>query len=132
VIVLLFQALLLAHGGLTTLGANAFSMAVSGSFVAVWVYTFISKLKTPQWLSIFIAAFFSDMIVYICTSFQLALAFQTETSGLLENVIKFLSVFAVTQLPLAVVEGFFTVFAFRLIMKYNRNDILTINPNLNV
>ena len=29
-IVLLFQALLLAHGGLTTLGANVFSMAVVG------------------------------------------------------------------------------------------------------
>lgn len=28
VIVLLFQALLLAHGGLTTLGANTFSMAI--------------------------------------------------------------------------------------------------------
>ena len=29
-IVLLFQALLLAHGGLTTLGANVFSMGVAG------------------------------------------------------------------------------------------------------
>ncbi len=29
-LVLLFQALLLAHGGLTTLGANAFSMAIAG------------------------------------------------------------------------------------------------------
>ena len=27
-IILLFQSLLLAHGGLTTLGANAFSMAI--------------------------------------------------------------------------------------------------------
>jgi cobalt/nickel transport system permease protein len=132
VIVLLFQALLLAHGGITTLGANAFSMAVSGSFMAVWTYSLISKLKAPQWLSIFVAAIFSDMIIYICTSFQLALAFQTETSGLLENAIKFLSVFAITQLPLAIVEGFFTVFAFRLIMKYNRDDIFTINPKLNV
>ena len=29
-VVLLFQALLLAHGGLTTLGANVFSMAIVG------------------------------------------------------------------------------------------------------
>jgi cobalt/nickel transport system permease protein len=29
-IVLLFQALLLAHGGLTTIGANIFSMAIVG------------------------------------------------------------------------------------------------------
>ena len=30
IIVLLFQAILLAHGGLTTLGANTFSMAIAG------------------------------------------------------------------------------------------------------
>ncbi|MFQ3633532.1 MAG: energy-coupling factor ABC transporter permease [Roseiflexus sp.] len=38
-VVLLFQALLIAHGGLTTLGANAFSMAVVGPFVASCVHT---------------------------------------------------------------------------------------------
>ena len=32
-IVLLFQALLLAHGGLTTIGVNTFSMAIAGPFV---------------------------------------------------------------------------------------------------
>ena len=37
-VVLLFQALLLAHGGLTTLGANVFSMAIVGPFVAVGVF----------------------------------------------------------------------------------------------
>ena len=37
-IVLLFQSLLLAHGGLTTLGANAFSMAVVGPILSFVVY----------------------------------------------------------------------------------------------
>ena len=37
-VVLVFQALLLAHGGLTTLGANVFSMAIVGSFVAAGVF----------------------------------------------------------------------------------------------
>lgn len=36
-IVLFFQAVLLAHGGLTTLGANVFSMAVVGPWVAYGV-----------------------------------------------------------------------------------------------
>ena len=31
-----FQALLLAHGGLTTLGANTFSMAIAESVVSFW------------------------------------------------------------------------------------------------
>src|SRR5699024_6475014 len=34
IIVLIFQAVLLAHGGLTTLGANTFSMAVAGPLAA--------------------------------------------------------------------------------------------------
>ncbi|MEJ0621294.1 cobalt ECF transporter S component CbiM, partial [Klebsiella pneumoniae] len=37
-IVLLFQALLLAHGGLTTLGANGMSMAVIGPMVGYLVW----------------------------------------------------------------------------------------------
>ena len=38
-IVLLFQAVLLAHGGLTTLGANTFSMAVAGPFVSYFLFS---------------------------------------------------------------------------------------------
>jgi cobalt/nickel transport system permease protein len=129
-IVLLFQALLLAHGGLTTLGANAFSMSVVGAYVAIWVFNLGKAAKAPMWLAVFMAAFLSDLMIYVCTSGQLALAFQTEVSTFVDNLIKFLSVFAVTQLPLAVAEGIFTVFAFRLILKYNRAEVQTLNPSL--
>jgi cobalt/nickel transport system permease protein len=44
-IVLLFQAVLLAHGGLTTLGANAVSMAIVGPMVAYFVYKAIKKSR---------------------------------------------------------------------------------------
>ena len=37
-IVLFFQAVILAHGGLTTLGANAISMAVAGAVTASYIY----------------------------------------------------------------------------------------------
>ena len=37
-IVLIFQALLLAHGGITTLGANSFSMAIVGPLVSFGVW----------------------------------------------------------------------------------------------
>ncbi len=43
-IVLLFQALLLAHGGLTTLGANIMSMAVVGPWVAYGVFRLTRSL----------------------------------------------------------------------------------------
>lgn len=36
IIVLLFQAVLLAHGGLTTIGANTFSMAIARPVYDIW------------------------------------------------------------------------------------------------
>lgn len=45
-VVLLFQALLLAHGGVTTLGANIFSMAVAGPFAAA--LTAIADCRNPH------------------------------------------------------------------------------------
>ena len=129
-IVLLFQALLLAHGGITTLGANAFSMAVVGAFSAVWVYKLAVKLKVSQWLCVFLAAVVSDFLIYVTTSMQLALAFQSETNSLLENAIKFMSVFAITQVPLALIEGVFTVFVFKLLLNYSKNELTLLNPLL--
>ena len=43
IIVLLFQAILLAHGGLTTLGANTFSMAIFGPFVSYGLFRLLKK-----------------------------------------------------------------------------------------
>ena len=47
-IVLLFQALLLAHGGLTTLGANTFSMAIAGPFVSYGIFRLCRKLNVNK------------------------------------------------------------------------------------
>ena len=38
IIVLIFQAILLAHGGLTSLGANTFSMAIAGPILSFLIY----------------------------------------------------------------------------------------------
>lgn len=129
-IALLFQSILLAHGGLTTLGANAFSMSVVGAFVAIGVFKAFQALSSPQWLSIFVAAFLSDLMIYICTSGQLAIAFQSTESSVMDNMIKFMSIYAITQLPLAIIEGIFTVFAYRLIYKYSWSEIKLINPEI--
>lgn len=42
-IVLIFQALLLAHGGITTLGANAFSMAIIGPIISFLIFKALKK-----------------------------------------------------------------------------------------
>jgi cobalt/nickel transport system permease protein len=123
VIVLLFQAVLLAHGGLTTLGANTFSMAIVGPFVAYGVYWLLKKLKTSTSLAVFFAAFLGDLLTYVVTSFQLAAAFPDSSGGIMVSAVKFLGVFALTQLPLAVSEGILTVIVYQGIRKYSRAEL---------
>lgn len=107
-IVLLFQAVLLAHGGLTTLGANTFSMAVVGPFVTYGIYRLCRKCKVHPLLSVFLSAALGDLFTYCATSIQLALAYPSETGGFAASAAKFLGVFAPTQIPLAIIEGLLT------------------------
>ena len=109
VIVLLFQAILLAHGGLTSLGANTFSMAIAGPFLSFAIYKLCGKAKINKKVSIFLAAALGDLFTYCITSVQLGLAYPSAEGGAGASVIKFLAVFAPTQLPLAIIEGILTV-----------------------
>lgn len=124
-VALLFQALLLAHGGITTLGANVFSMAIVGSFVAYGVYKGMLKLHCPKPLTIFLAAFLGDLMTYVTTSVQLALAFPDPIGGFVASLTKFMGIFAITQLPLAVIEGILTVLVVNAIYKYNEKGLLS-------
>ena len=108
-IVLLFQAVLLAHGGLTTLGANTFSMAIAGPFVSFGVYALCRKLHVNRKIGVFLAAALGDLLTYVVTSIQLALAHPSATGGFVGSLTEFLGIFAVTQVPLAIVEGLLTV-----------------------
>ena len=123
VIVLLFQAILLAHGGLTTLGANTFSMAVAGPFVSYGIYKLCQKLKFNRHVSVFLAACLGDLLTYCVTSFQLALAYPAAEGGMAVSVVKFLGVFAPTQLPLAVLEGILTVIVMIALESYARPEL---------
>ena len=110
-IVLLFQALLLAHGGLTTLGANTFSMAIAGPLVSWGVWRACGALRVNRRVSVFLAAALGDLFTYCVTSLQLALAHPSPTGGVTGAAVEFLGVFALTQIPLAVIEGLVTTAA---------------------
>ncbi len=123
-LVLLFQAVLLAHGGLTTLGANMFSMAVVGPFVAYGVYHFF-KTKNQK-LAIFLAATLADLLTYLVTSLQLALAFPAASGGVIAAFLKFAGIFAFTQMPLAIIEGLLTVLVWNWLQEYNQEELKTL------
>lgn len=114
-ICLLFQALLLAHGGITTLGANAFSMAVVGPFVGYGVYLLLKKLNASNSVCLFLCAFIADLATYFMTSLQLGVVFPDPSTGVFGAIMKFVGVFMLTQIPIAIAEGLLTVVAYNLI-----------------
>ncbi|TVL89700.1 energy-coupling factor ABC transporter permease [Streptomyces sp. SAJ15] len=122
-ITLLFQALLLAHGGLTTLGANVFSMAVVGPWAGYGVYWLLRRFELPLMVCVFFGAFMADLITYCVTTVQLALAFPDPSSGVPGALAKFGGIFAVTQIPLAVSEGLLTVLVMRLLVQSSKGEL---------
>jgi cobalt/nickel transport system permease protein len=122
-LVLLFQALLLAHGGLTTLGANVFSMAIAGPCVAWAVFRLIRSIGASAAVAVFMAAALANVSTYLVTSAQLAAAFPDPVSGIVGSFAKFAGVFALTQVPLAIIEGLITVVVFTMLTSYSRAEL---------
>lgn len=126
-IVLIYQALFLAHGGLTTLGANVFSMGIVGPVVAYLVYKAGMKANLNFYLVVFLATAFGDWATYVTTSVELALAYPAggvlTVAGFMSSFGKFATVFAVTQVPLAIMEGAVSALLFKYVVNV-KSDIL--------
>lgn len=122
-IVLLFQAILLAHGGLTTLGANTFSMAIAGPFISYGIYKLCETCKVNKRIAVFLAAAIGNLFTYCVTSVQLGLAHPSATGGIGGAVVEFLVVFAITQIPLAIIEGLLTVVVFIGLETYAKPEL---------
>jgi len=109
---LLIQALFMAHGGLTTLGANTLTMGVAGSFFGYLFYKFCRKLNLSIFISAFVAGFVADIVTYAATAVILAFALSPDFLP----AIKEISIaFVPTQIPLGLLEGVITGYAVKYI-----------------
>jgi cobalt/nickel transport system permease protein len=122
-IVLLFQSLFLAHGGLSVLGANIVSMGVAGPLVGYTIYRGLRDTSLNLYITVFLATALADMFTYVTTSFELALAYPAEVGGIGSSFVLFMGIFAVTQVPLAIVEGIVLALVFKYIVAL-KPDIL--------
>jgi cobalt/nickel transport system permease protein len=126
-IVLLYQAIFLAHGGITTLGANVFSMGIAGPLVAYIVYKAGMKAKINFYFVVFLATAFGDWTTYAVTSAELALALPQGgilTAGsFLASLKAFGALFAITQAPIAIVEGAVSALLFKYVVNV-KSEIL--------
>jgi cobalt/nickel transport system permease protein len=115
-IVLMFQALFLAHGGLSTLGANIVSMGIVGPLVGYGIYRLLRDTSVNIYITVFLVCAFADLFTYVMTSLELALAYPAETGGSASSFVLFMGIFAITQIPLAIVEGIVLALVFKYIV----------------
>lgn len=113
-IALTLQALFLAHGGLTTLGANLFSMGIAGAFAGYGIFLLARRVRIPIFWAAFAAGVTSDWATYALTSVELAAALQGDHSfaHLFTGI---LVAFAPTQIPLGILEGLLTAIGYQFL-----------------
>jgi cobalt/nickel transport system permease protein len=127
-IVLLFQALLLAHGGLSTLGANLVSMGIVGPFAGFAVYRLLKNTRVNIYTIVFLATALADLITYIVTSFQLATgSVHPATGSLISSFIVYLGIFALPQIVLSVLEGVVLSLVFKYIVVLKPEILVRLN-----
>ncbi|HEY5498592.1 MAG TPA: energy-coupling factor ABC transporter permease, partial [Syntrophales bacterium] len=119
---LLIQALFMAHGGLSTLGADIVSMGVMGSFAGFLTFRALRSLRVNMAVAAFMAGLFADWATYFMTSVELAAGIRGE-AAFLPLFWKVLIAFIPTQLPIGILEGAMTAGMVVLLYK-KRPDLL--------
>ena len=118
----LFFQVFLAHGGITTLGANTVSMGVVGAFSGFAVYWLARKARASFWLAAGLAGFVSDMLTYATTAFQLALnqsyTLYQSPNFLLPYFTLYMVEFSFVQIPIAIIEFAFTAITIQYIANH--------------
>jgi cobalt/nickel transport system permease protein len=120
---LLIQALFMAHGGLSTLGADIVSMGVIGSFTGFLIFRALRSLRVNMAVAAFMAGLFADWATYFMTSVELAAGIRGE-AAFLPLFWKVLIAFIPTQLPIGILEGAMT--AGMVVLLYNKRPDLLI------
>ncbi|WP_234124240.1 energy-coupling factor ABC transporter permease [Clostridium hydrogenum] len=113
---LFFQAIFLGHGGITTIGANDFSMGIVGGISGYLCFKALRYFKSPIWLAAALAGFIGDLLTYLTSAFELALNLHGHASLFKEWLVFFMG-YGPTQLPLAVAEAIFTAAVLQAMLK---------------
>jgi len=121
-VALLIQALFLAHGGLSTLGADIVSMGVVGSFTGYFVFRGLRASGASLGVAAFAAGVLTDWATYLTTSAELAGGIRG-SAEFLPLLTRIIIAFMPTQLPLGLLEGAMTAGMVTLLAR-KRPDLL--------
>ena len=121
-VALLIQALFLAHGGLSTWGADIVSMGVAGSFAGWFVFRGLRMAGASLAVAGFSAGILTDWATYLTTSVELAAGIRGD-APFWPLVTRIAVAFIPTQLPLGILEGAMTAGMVTLLYR-KRPDLL--------
>ncbi|HEU0264890.1 MAG TPA: energy-coupling factor ABC transporter permease [Geobacterales bacterium] len=121
-VALLIQALFLAHGGLSTLGADVVSMGVVGSLAGWLVFAGLRRFGVGLGVAAFMAGVAADWGTYLTTALELATGLAGHDS-FIPIFGRITLAFVPTQLPLGILEGAMTA-GMVLLLQKKRPDIL--------
>lgn len=121
-VALLIQALVMAHGGLSTLGADIVSMGIVGSFTGFAVFKGLRKGGVSLGVSAFFAGLLTDWATYLTTAVILASGIRG-SEPFLPLFTRIVIAFVPTQLPLGILEGALTAGMVTLLAR-KRPDLL--------
>jgi cobalt/nickel transport system permease protein len=121
-VALLLQALLLAHGGLSTLGANVLAMGVMGSFTGWLTFLALRRLGAGLGPAGFAAGVMADWATYATTALVLSLGISGD-APFFPLFTRVILAFLPTQVPLGLLEGAMTG-GILVLLANRRPDIL--------
>ena len=122
-VALLIQALFLAHGGLSTLGANIVSMGIVGSFSGFLVFRLMRACGAGLSVACFAAGVAADSAHVSFDVVHSGVRLERERRPLCRSFIKIAMAFIPTQLPLGFLEGAMTAGMVALLHR-KRPDLL--------
>ena len=112
-IALFFQTFV-GHGGITTIGANDFSMGIVGAFTGYGTWLLMRKGQIGGiFLAAGMAGLVGDVMTYVTAAFELAISIHSE--AWLNYIGIFMVGYLPTQAPLALLEFVFTGLVIRYI-----------------
>ena len=91
------------------------------------IYRLLRDTSVHIFITVFLVTALADIFTYITTSFELALAYPAETGGFFSSFTMFMVIFAVTQVPLAIVEGIVLALVFKYILALKPDILIRLN-----
>jgi cobalt/nickel transport system permease protein len=98
-------------------------MGIAGPLVGYAVWRLGKAVNLNIFINVFLVTAVADLFTYVVTAVELAAAFPATHGGFMISFVTFFAIYAITQIPLAILEGVLIALVFKYII-LSRADVL--------